>query len=73
VSEPVPLSEIPLPSIKGWLESKFQYGILLRLTDDGREAAWYWGLEHAEAAKLLYRMADEVVDQHLPPPPERDQ
>lgn len=71
--EPVKLSELPLDSVKTYLSTKFEYGILLRLTDDGREAAWYWGLSHADAAKLLYRMADEVVSQNCPPAPRSNQ
>lgn len=71
--EPVPLSDIPLDSIKTWLGAKFSAGVLMRVNEEGRWSAWYWGLTHEEAAKQLYAMGDEVVKQHIPLPTQRKQ
>lgn len=43
-------------------------GIVLFPCGDGRWALRYLQLTHEQAASILYQMADEIVDQHIPPP-----
>lgn len=43
-------------------------GVLVYPTKDGDWACRYVGMTAEQAAEMLYRMADNIVDQKIPPP-----